>query len=159
MKPPYKMFKQTIIFIRRFSRLSGTSYTTIIKKKIKRMKNKFYLLFLLVAFFLSCEKEDDFGTVTFYTNAQFALNCGPFDVEIYIDSSLVGILEEPFLPISETPECNVNSSKTILTINKPEGEYKFSARLTCSETLKYLSDFKVKKDSCSLVYIDLTYSE
>jgi len=58
-------------------------------------------------------------------------------VEIYLDSSLVGILEEPFLPINETPECNSISSKTILTIKKPEGDYEFTARLTCSETLEY----------------------
>ena len=92
-------------------------------------------------------------------NTKNFLNCGPFDVDIYIDNILVGTLEEPFLPLSETPDCNANSSNTILTIDKPEGEYEFTARLTCSETLKYIGDFKVKKDSCSLVYIDLTYSE
>ena len=127
------------------------------------MKPLIYAFPFILILIFGCEKNDtddkNTGQVTFYTNAQFALNCGPFDVEIYIDSSLVGILEEPFLPISETPECNSSSSKTILTIKKPEGEYDFTARLTCSETAKYLGDFKVKKDSCSLVHIDLTYSE
>lgn len=122
--------------------------------------NKFIIITIIIgAFLVSCEEEETVEVVTFYTNAQSALNCGPFDVEVYIDNSLVGILKEPYLPISETPECNASSSETILTINKPEGEYEFSARLTCSETFKYIGDFRVKKDSCSLVYIDLTYNE
>ncbi len=100
------------------------------------MRVSLIISILTIATLISCEKdkETDTGKVTFYTNAQFALNCGPFDVEIYIDNSLVGKLEEPFLPISETPDCNANSSKTILTIDKPEDEYEFTARLTCSET-------------------------
>jgi hypothetical protein len=125
------------------------------------MKNIILIPFFFILLLLSCEKDTDenTGNVTFYTNAQFVLNCGSFDVEIYIDSSLVGILKKPF-PFYETPECNSNSSETILTIEKPEGEYEFTAILTCcSETSKYLGDFKVKKNSCSLVYIDLTYSE
>ncbi len=125
------------------------------------MRISLIISILTITTLISCEKdkETETGKVTFYTNAQLALNCGPFDVDIYIDNTLVGKLEEPFLPISETPDCNANSSKTILTINKPEGEYEFTARLTCSETLKYMGDFKVKKDSCSLVFIDLTYGE
>ena len=125
------------------------------------MRISLILSFLIIATLLSCNKEDEriSGKVTFYTNAQLALNCGSFDVDIYIDNSLIGTLEEPFLPLDEAPDCNANSSKSILTIDKPEGEYEFTARLTCSETLKYIGNFKVKQDSCSLVYIDLTYSE
>lgn len=127
------------------------------------MKSRISLISAILILIVGCERNDiddkNTGTVTFYTNAQFALNCGPFDVEIYIDSILAGILEEPFLPVNKTPEGNISSGKTTLTIIKPEGEYEFTARLTCSETLKYLGDFTVKKDSCYLVYIDLTYSD
>ena len=121
--------------------------------------NRFILLSILlsVGFLISCDKENNTGKVTFYTNAQAVLNCGPFDVEIYIDNSLEGIIKEPYLPLNETPECNSSNSETLLVIEKPEGDYEFTARLTCSETLKYIGDFKVKNDSCTLVYINLTY--
>lgn len=121
--------------------------------------NRFILLsiLILVGFLISCDKENNTGKVTFYTNAQAVLNCGPFDVEIYIDNSLEGIIKEPYLPLNETPECNSSNSETLLVIEKPEGDYEFTARLTCSETLKYIGDFKVKNDSCTLVYINLTY--
>lgn len=121
--------------------------------------NRFILLsiLILVGFLISCDKENNTGKVTFYTNAQAVLNCGPFDVEIYIDNSLEGIIKESYLPLNETPECNSSNSETLLVIEKPEGDYEFTARLTCSETLKYIGDFKVKNDSCTLVYINLTY--
>lgn len=125
------------------------------------MRIRLILTFLMFIALIGCDEESKIssGKVIFYTNAQLALDCGPFDVDIYIDNSLVGTLEEPFLPSSDTPDCNVSSSKSILTIKKPEGGYEFTAKLTCSETLKYLGDFSVKKDSCSFVYIDLTYSD
>jgi len=125
------------------------------------MRISLIISILTIATLISCDKDDDniTGKVTFYTNAQAVLNCGSFDVEIYIDNSLIGTIEEPYLPLDETPKCNSNSSKTLLVIEKPEGDYEFTARLTCSETLKYMGDFKVKKDSCSLVYIDLTYNK
>ena len=125
------------------------------------MKKIIIIPILLILLFTSCEKDknENSGKVTFYTNAQAVLNCGPFDVDIYINNSLIGTIKEPYLPLDDTPECNSNSSETLLVIEKSEGDYEFTARLTCSETLKYMGDFKVKKDSCSLVYIDLTYSE
>ncbi len=117
-------------------------------------------VFIILAL-ISCDKgkDESTGKVTFYTNAQAVLNCGSFDVEIYIDNSMEGTIKEPYPPLDDAPECNSKSSETLLVIEKPEGDYEFTARLTCSETLKYMGEFRVKKDSCSLVYIDLTYSE
>ncbi len=127
------------------------------------MKPRIFLIPVILIFVTACKKntpdDKNTGKVTFYTNAQLVLNCGPFDVEVYIDSSLAGTLESSFLPTNEAPACNASPGKTILSVNKPEGEYEFTARLTCSETLKYLGNFKIKKDSCSLVFIDLTYRE
>ena len=127
---------------------------------IKATLNKLFIISIfLILLLLSCEieKNNISGKVTFYTNAQAVLNCGPFDEEIYMDSSLIGNLKETYLPFDDTPECNSTSSETLLVIAKPEGDYEFTARLTCSETLKYPGDFSVKKDSCTLVYIYLTY--
>jgi hypothetical protein len=124
------------------------------------MKPSTLLLLLLTLFFLTaCEKDQNKGRVTFYTNAQYVLNCGPFDVEIYIDNSLIGVIKESYLPLDSTPECYSLSNERLLSLEEPEGDYEFTARLTCSETLKYLGNFRVKKDSCSLVYIDLTYGK
>ncbi len=125
------------------------------------MKKILIISILIVVALISCDKENDenHGKVTFYTNAQAVLNCGSFDVEIYIDNSLEGVIKEPYLPLDNAPECNSKNSETLLVIDKPEGDYEFTARLTCSETLKYMGEFRVKNDSCSLVYIDLTYSE
>jgi hypothetical protein len=125
------------------------------------MKRNFIITILIFIALINCSEDNDeyTGKVAFYTNAQTVLNCGSFDVEIYVNNSLIGTIEEPYLPLDETPECNSNTSETLLVIEKPEGDYEFTARLTCSETLKYMGDFKVKKDSCSLVYIDLTYNK
>ena len=124
--------------------------------------NKTIIIFILsIITLLGCDSNHDQFTnnVIFYTNAQAVLNCGLFDVEIYMDSSLVGVIKEPLVPLDSTPDCNSTNSETILVIDKPEGEYEFTARLTCSETLKYLGTFIVNMDSCSLVYVDLTYGE
>ena len=120
------------------------------------------LVIIIVIFLMSCDKDkDETGKVTFYTNAQAVVNCGPFDVEVYINNSLTGIIKEPFFPLNSTPECNSHNSDTMLVTEILEGSYEFTARITCSETSNYIGNFKVKKDSCSLVFIDLlnTYSE
>ena len=87
------------------------------------------------------------------------LNCGPFDVEIYINGSLEGIIENPVTQKDENIDCSYNNSKSILVIEKQEGNYEFTAKLTCSEDLEYLDKITIKKDSCSVVFIDLTYGE
>ncbi len=123
------------------------------------MKKIIILSLLLIT--LSCQKEnnENFGKVLFYTNAQAMLNCGPFDVEIYINGSLEGIIENPVTQKDENIDCSYNNSKSILVIEKPEGNYEFTAKLTCSEDLEYLDKITIKKDSCSVVFIDLTYGE
>jgi hypothetical protein len=125
---------------------------------------KLPILPILISFLIitACEKnkDDNQPKVTFYTNAQAIFNCGSFDVEVYVDSTLVGVLKEPYLPLNSAPECSTGSGETVLTINKPEGEYDFFAKFSCSTiTLNYSGSFRVKKDSCSLVFIDLTYNE
>nr|WP_319509620.1 hypothetical protein [uncultured Draconibacterium sp.] len=121
----------------------------------------FFLLLIICSFLLSCEKDSDknTGNVLFYTNAQAMLDCGPFDVEIYIDGALEGIIEKPVTQASENVDCSFGNSEFVLVIEKPEGDYEFTAKLTCSENAEYLGEFSAKKDSCSVVYIDLTYGE
>ena len=120
------------------------------------------LFFLLVLFFAAgCDKDENenTGNVLFYTNAQAMLDCGPFDVEIYIDGSLEGIIEKPVTQANENVDCSSGNSEFVLVIEKPEGDYEFSAKLTCSENSEYLGEFSAKKDSCSVVFIDLRYED
>ncbi|WP_321347403.1 hypothetical protein [uncultured Draconibacterium sp.] len=116
------------------------------------------IFFLLVLFVVAgCDKNENenTGNVLFYTNAQAMLNCGPFDVEIYIDGSLEGIIEKPVTQESENVDCSLGNNEFVLIIEKPEGEYEFTAKLTCSENEEYRGEFTVKEDSCSVVFIDL----
>ena len=62
----------------------------------------------------SCDKEDASGTVLFYTNAQFLLNCGPFEVEVFINDSYAGTIELPLLPIDSIPNCTSGESQSLL---------------------------------------------
>ena len=124
------------------------------------MKHPIFILLLIICSFLfSCEKDNDknTGNVLFYTNAQAMVNCGPFDVEIYIDGALEGVIEKPVTQASENIDCSSGNSEFVLVIEKPEGDYEFTAKLTCSENAEYLGEFSAKKDSCSVVFIDLTY--
>lgn len=114
------------------------------------------LICLLLLF--SCDKEENenTGNVLFYTNAQAMLNCGPLDVEIYIDGSLEGVIENPVTQEDENIDCSFGNSEFVLVIEKPEADYEFTAKLTCLENSEYLGEFTVKNDSCSVVFIDLS---
>ena len=91
------------------------------------MKRSIILSILILASFLtSCEKQGT-GKVTFYTNAQAVLNCGSFNVEVYINKTLVGTIKKPFLPLGESPKCNSSNSDSTLVIEKPEGDYEYTA--------------------------------
>ncbi len=108
--------------------------------------------------FLDIEKTtnlDNVGNVLFYTNAQMVLNCGEFDVDIYIDSVLVGTLTRASLPVDSIPSCNEVSNEEILKVQKEEGSYSYYALLNCSEYGKCKGEFIVSKDSCTKVFLDI----
>ena len=56
---------------------------------------KLLLAALILAAFASCKKDkecNDQVKVMLYTNAQMIVNCGPFNVDVYVDDKLCGIL-------------------------------------------------------------------
>jgi hypothetical protein len=115
------------------------------------------ILLLTILFSLvSCEKENDFdGELTFYTNAQALLNCGPFDIYVYVDSEQVGILSQALALLETDPQPNCGDP-LCLTIKKKEGEYSFSAEGECGyENLFWEGDFQIMKDSCTRIFLDL----
>jgi|GEM_PF-1467600 len=95
------------------------------------------------------------GHVLFYTNAQMVLNCGEFDVDIYIDSVLSGTLTRAFLPIDSVPSCNAIYNEEVLKIQKEEGSYNYYALLNCSKYGMCEGKFNISKDSCTIVFLDI----
>ena len=124
------------------------------------MKTNMMLVVLIV--FLSnllpygCTDNNDIitqeGKIVFYTNAQAILNCGSFNVNIYIDNELVGKLHEPYLDIQK-PECN-NSTTTTLVLEVKVGEHKFHTSMDCQNSNNWSSVIDVYRDSCTYVYLD-----
>lgn len=111
-----------------------------------------YKIFLDTENIVSHDKK---GYVLFYTNAQMVLNCGEFDVDIYIDSVLNGTLKRAFLPIDSIPSCNDLSNEEILKVQKEEGSYSYYAFLNCSDYGICTGVFNVSKDSCTKVFLDI----
>lgn len=123
------------------------------------MKTK--LLFIIITSFIivSCEKNEnntikDFGYVLFYTNAQFVLNCGEFDVNVYINDSIAGKIKQPFLPIDSVPYCESNNTASVLKLKKMVGIYNYSADFYCSNKNQWSGNFKIVKDSCTIISLD-----
>jgi len=111
-----------------------------------------YKIFLDIEKTLSPDKS---GNVLFYTNAQMVLNCGEFDVDIYIDSVLNGTLTRAFLPVDSIPSCNEVNKEEILKVQKEEGLYSYYALLNCSNYGIFKGEFIVSKDSCTKVFLDM----
>ena len=125
------------------------------------MNNNLKILIVSIMYLItliSCEKKDEYkndGEVSFYTNAQAFLNCGEFDVDVYIDSIKIGVLSKP-LPILATdkqPDCG---DPLTLTIKKKTGEYVYSAEGKCGSNLKWEGDFQIMKDSCTKIFLNIT---
>jgi hypothetical protein len=116
------------------------------------MKAKYFGILLFLFVLPGCEKNDNShnGRVVFYTNAQALVNCGPFDVKIYIGDKLAGSLGSPMEENTE-PECA--KTKYTLVIEKAPGHY--TSRATACSSYEYLKDFDIKADSCTFVFLDI----
>lgn len=120
--------------------------TTILKISV------FLLLFSLMG--AGCEKDATLknGKIVFYTNAQALLNCGPFNVDIFINDDLVGSISESY--VEETyPEC-VNSNATLL-VEKKTGKYNYTAKMNCGQYGSWVHEVEVYSDSCVYVFLDM----
>ncbi len=113
------------------------------------------LLISLAFLFKCCKKTTDTGNVIFYTNAQALMNCGPFDVHVFIEGREVGILSQPHLPLDDTPSCSAVDTPDVLVISKKPGFYNCTVKFDCSSFPDWNSSFEIKTDSCSRVFIDV----
>ena len=118
------------------------------------MKTILLYIFLALALF-KCTQDyiKPFGTVLFYTNIQFFLNCGPFDVEIYINGEYKGKIVQPLLPIDSIPNCNSIDSLTILKIELPVGQYDYEAKASCLEYIDISGEFIITEEGCTIVHV------
>lgn len=125
-------------------------FKNIVMKKIKL--NSVLLGFILLMT-ISCAKEssDNLGKVVFFSNAQAMLNCGKFNVDIYIGDSFVGSLSDPYVD-SKQPECS--SSSGTLVLEKEPGKYSCSAIIDCGQYGWWDEEIEIKADSCIKIFFD-----
>lgn len=129
------------------------------------MKTHMIFTFLISIMILySCEKnvsdsKKEYGNVLFYTNAQFLLNCGEFDVNIYIDDSKKGVISQSFLPLDSIPSCDTTDANKTLKLKMEVGNYNYSADFYCSNNNQWTGNFDIKKDSCTIIYLSLSQLE
>src|SRR5690554_6189277 len=89
----------------------------------------------------------DKAKIVFYTNAQAILNCGEFDVNIFVDNIPVGKLSRPYLPLNTVPtiEDKTDESPGILTIQENVGQHDYHAEFDCSNYGIWEGKFEVQK--------------
>lgn len=102
----------------------------------------------------SCDFQKEFGTVVFYTNIQAILNCGAFDVDIYIDGVYEGKLEFPLLPLDSIPDCNADDNLTSFKIELPVGEHEYEAKASCLEYIDTSGIFTVNQGGCTIIHAE-----
>jgi hypothetical protein len=119
------------------------------------------IIFLLSIFLIGicCSKDDPnpdendlSGSIVFFTNAQAILNCGPFKVDLYIDSSLIGSINRPYLA-TYLGDCY--QSDSTLLIEKKVGTYSYFAEANCGKYGFWDGHIEIKSDSCKNIFLDI----
>jgi len=122
------------------------------------MKTHLILFLLLMATLsvVSCDDNTETpkgkGKVVFYTNAQAKLNCGPFDVDVFIADEFIGSISEPYLD-DTPPECK-DSTLTVI-MEKQAGVYEYTAEMDCGNYGQWSGEFEIFPDSCNKVFLDI----
>jgi len=116
------------------------------------MKTAFILSLILFCAILGCEKSDNepTGKIVFYTNAQAMLNCGPFDVDVYLEGKKVGSISNP---VFNEFEPNCSKSEFTIVVNRAPGSYTCKA-MACS-SLEWVHEIEVTEDTCLHVFLDI----
>ena len=133
---------------------------------------------LILAAFAGCKKDKESSTdstkVYFYTNAHLYVNCGAFDVNVYVDDKLCGVLRlsapEEFNPC-EKGEDGVSQGVELkgedgVVVEKIEDgfflevevekniEHTYKAVSECGESKELKGDFCFSDDECHSVFLD-----
>ncbi len=120
---------------------------------------KIIIIVLSLALSSSCsdtnKSEDEYGYVLFYTDAQFMLNCGQFDVRVAVNDDKVGCLQFPFLPIDSIPNCNNVDSLTTLILEMKPGRYDYRGDCECGTEYSWNGEFRIYQGECTKVKLSL----
>ncbi len=94
----------------------------------------------------------EIGFAVFNTDAQAMLECGPFDVEIYINNNSIGKISEPS---AEDPKPDCKNSKSTVKWRHEIGKYSYTAKGDCGSYLEWSGEFEIFPDSCTQVFLDI----
>lgn len=91
-----------------------------------------------------------YGEIIFYTDAQLGVNCGFFDVEVFMNYDLVGSISMPYETVS-----NLDST-TAVFLDKKAGKYIYTAKIGCGswDHDNWVGEVEVYQDSCIFVFLD-----
>jgi hypothetical protein len=135
------------------------------------MKKLIFLIafFSAIVLFTSCSEDNsndgknnivdvEKTQLLFFTNAQFLVNCGMFDVEIYIDSVYKGKIEMPYYGSSE-PDCIQTESTLLVELeNNKQSKIKYIAKgLGCNMVLE--EEVIIEPNVCNKIFIDFAKEE
>ena len=121
------------------------------------MKLKIIYIILLLLAFHCCKEDneslDNQGKIVFYTNAQVAYNCGPFDVVIYINGDSIGTVSEPYTGDKPSPQ---EGNPYTLVLDMEPGKYFYSAKFSCGLTSgTWDGDFQVGRSGPLYIFLDI----
>ena len=104
---------------------------------------------LILAAFAGCKKDEessaDLTKVYFYTNAHLYVNCGAFDVNVYVDDKLCGTMQNSVLPLEVEVEKN--------------REHTYKAVSECGTSKELKGEFCFSDDECHSVFLDFYEGE
>ncbi len=130
---------------------------------------------LILAAFAGCKKDKessiDSTKVYFYTNAHLYVNCGPFDVNVYVDDKLCGTLrlsapeefnpcekgEDEFFHEDEVEKIEDGFFLEVEVEKNREHTYKAVSECGISKELK--GEFCFSDDECHSVFLDFYEGE
>lgn len=122
---------------------------------------KLLLAALILAAFASCKKDkesNDTVKILFYTNAQMIVNCGPFNVDVYVDDKLVGTLENPYSDKKVSIPCDIKDENgSILAVEVEKGkDHTYIAKGDCKTNMTCSGGFCFTDFDCQSIFIDFS---
>lgn len=120
---------------------------------------KLFLAALILAAFASCKKDKDSSSdstkVYFYTNAHTRVNCGGFDVNVYVDDKLCGVLQNSFIPEGVNPCEEKGGDGHILVVEvEKDIEHTYTAVSECGINWVCKGGFCFSDNECHSVFLD-----
>ncbi|WP_080903385.1 hypothetical protein [Parabacteroides sp. Marseille-P3160] len=129
-----------------------TKTITAMKITFSMLKMISFFILLLILTGIGCEEKETgltSGKVIFYTNAQAMVNCGPFNVTVYVDNNDVGFISNPYVA-DNLPDA-INTTSTIV-LEKTKGKYSYTAKMDCGQSGTWTGEFEIRNNN---VYIFL----